>query len=201
MRGCSFLLRGNTSVWHKLSSSPFYKEEYVEATLNEWRWKLKGEKYCCIFISTCWLSPVLFHLSDWSVRSKPRQERPRLREGAEKTEELHFYFCDSSFLSLLITTLFSPMAEKQQSEMEIAVKEFLWGFLSSLQHHVIFYAESYVNSCNWCMETDTDNWCGPGDVWPIAAVRITHGEGWMIRLKCGLSIIEFWLQTDFQVQK
>lgn len=59
----------------------------------EWRWKLKAVKYCCIFIAASWWASVLFHLSDRSIRSRPRKERQRMREGTETNEQLHSFSC------------------------------------------------------------------------------------------------------------
>lgn len=70
----------------------------------EGRWKLKAEKYCCIFIATSWWCSVLFHLSDRSIRSKPSKERQRVREGTERNKQLHSFFC--CIFSLPVPTLF-----------------------------------------------------------------------------------------------
>lgn len=83
----------------------------------EWRWKLKAEKYCCVFIATSWLSSVLFHLSDGSIRSKPSKERQELREGTEKLNS--FTLAAASYSLPATPTMFFPTTEKSWSVMEI----------------------------------------------------------------------------------
>lgn len=173
----------------------------------EWRWKLKAVKYCCIFIAASWWSSVLFHLSDRSIRSRPRKERQRMREGTETNEQLHSFSCCILSPCLYPPWFFFFLTEKLWTVIELGssmgVPVTFSGF-STAPHElppfqVIWFCRS---TCSYFSLTERES----VDAEPISALveKGSYGQReekhpWMW-LKSEYTILGYWPYTLCSVE-